>query len=261
MGHHIADMEILVMTDRRKHRDRILRDNRSKFIIIKTCQVQLRTASSKNKHRIISAALRSGCALLHSIQHGIQSRNYGRRTIRTLHERREKHRLDLEPVRIFLYVAHEVTITCGILCRNHGKTIWNKRKFQLLLKIHQTFLLKALDGPLSLLLLLSERELRIDVINYQRHAIQLTIIDLHLNKNDQSLLQRSTGHRFEIRSDEAILRAPDYCRGFCYKSLLITLRQLQITMASATRLDSTHFGPYPYAVRKKRFYPLFQSML
>ena len=205
MGNHITDMEILVMTDSCQHRYRILRDDCSKLIIVKACQIKFCAAASKNQHRIISVAMLPGSTLLHIIQDSIESRNYGCRTIRTLHERREKHRIHLETIWIFLNMTHEITITCGILCRNHSKTIWKKRQFQFFLKTHQTFFLKAPDSLLTLLFLLTERELRIDIIDYQGHAIQLAVIDLHLNKNDQSLLQRSTGHRFEIRSNKTIL--------------------------------------------------------
>ena len=43
--------------------------------------------------------------------------------------------------------------------------------------------------------------------------------------------------------------------------MVITLGQLQITMASVTCLDSTNFGPDPQTVRKKRFYPLLKSRM
>ena len=57
---------------------------------------------------------------------------------------------------------------------------------------------------LSLLLLHTQRILRINIIDDQRQAIKFTIIDLHFNKNHHSLLDRRTGHGLEVWRYETI---------------------------------------------------------
>ena len=87
------------------------------------------------------------------------------------------------------------------------------------------------------------------------------IHDLHLNKNDQTFLQRRSGHRFEIRSYKTISGTPDDGTNLCNKPAFTALRQFHIAMTSAASLQSADFSLHPDTLREKRFHPHLQPML
>ena len=89
MSNHITHMKILIVTNRRQHRQRILSNNRRERIIIKACKIEFCSATPENQHNI---------PILTAVHNGIKRRNYRSRTVSSLHQRREKHRLHREAV-------------------------------------------------------------------------------------------------------------------------------------------------------------------
>ena len=101
-------------------------------------------------------------------------------------------------------MPHEVAIPGGILSGNHRQTVWKKRQLKLLLQSHKSFLLKAFYGLLPFQLLHTDRIFRIYIIDYQRQAIQLTIIHLHFHQNGHPLGKRRACHGLEIWGYETV---------------------------------------------------------
>ena len=134
-------MIVLVVSDSRQHRQRILRNRRSQIIVIEAGQVQFGSATAHDKHCII---------LLARIQNSIHGHYDRPWTIRALHQSREKISSQRESIRIFCNMAHEIAVTSSIFCRNHCQFIRKCWQSKLLLQIHDSLLRQTLDSLLLL---------------------------------------------------------------------------------------------------------------
>ena len=195
MGHHIADMKILIMTDCGKDRHRILGNYGRKIIVIETCKIQFRATTAEYQNRIPPAAILNDC---------IKSRNDGLRTIHALHKCRKESHVKRESIWVLGDMPYKIPVTGGILGGNDSYIIRQKRKLKTLLQVHQPLFLKPFNCPLSFKFLDSQREFRIYIIYYQRQTIKLAVIHLNLHKHNHPLLNRRPGHCFEIWCNDTV---------------------------------------------------------
>ena len=195
MGHHIADMIILVMPHCRQHRQWILGYHRRHVIVIVAGEIKFGPSTAQYEDSII---VRS------AVQDSIKGRHDGLRTRNALHLGREELRDEHEPVRVFMKMPHEIPVPSSIGSRNHGKPAGKKRKREPFLQIRKPFLHKAVHSAAPLQFPLSEGKVRVYVIYYKGQAVKLAVIDLDFNQDRHALRQRRAGDRLEIRSEKPV---------------------------------------------------------
>jgi hypothetical protein len=187
---------VLVMAYGRQDRKRILGDHGSKLIVVEAREVEFRTAASEHEDSVEDASV------LHD---AVQRIDYGCRASGPLHERRIKDSLECEAVWVLMQMAHEIAVSGGIFGRNYSQTVRESRKLEAGLKVHEPFLLKALDRLLTLQFLDSDGVFGIDVVYDQGQAVKFAEIYLYLDENHHAFRYRRTGHGLEVRRYESVL--------------------------------------------------------
>ena len=245
-------MSVSVVPDGGKDRNGQAGYGGAEVIIVKAGKVQRGASPTQDEHGV--GSLGKGLYV-------VKGADYRARGTVALHCGRKQHGIESEAPFVFKQVAAKVAVTGGIGCGHDCQKIWDRGQGKLFLQIGEAFFLEALDGLAAAQFGLAQGVLHINVFNYQGQAVELAVIDPHLEHQRHTGSQGAARGLGEAGGKDIEAGTPDNGPCFCHRPSEAALAKFKITMAVGFVLQRSNLRLHTYRPRDGFLNPFLNNLL